>query len=177
MSKLIYYFEHSMIMRMKQNRVIALTIALLSVVVLTVSFAPTYAQTASPTHTVDLTAEGWVLFKGTAHPATLDLSGDGSKFLGGGEIALQGILFVGDRAADLDLTGIVHAEKHRILLKGTITDADDPSKSRKIILRGHYMPTEEDGVFAVAFAQAGYRDSTGERVRGILLGEAVLSGI
>ena len=163
------------------KRIFALSFAVMAALALSMPpLNAASAQVEGATDTIDITADGWVLYRGHAHPATLDLSGDGALVTdNAGKMSLTGTLIVGDRIADLDLEGIVHEGKQRIFLKGTITDTEDPDKSTTIMLRGHYMPTEndDDGEYAVAFAQASYRDSTGERVRGVLLGDAVLDNI
>lgn len=112
--------------------------------------------------------EGWAIVGGVAHKSSLSLAGD-AHHIGGGnwKIKTDGDLVVADRNAELDLTGF--ARGNVIYLQGN--GSLDNGETFRIILRGHFAPTTDDNVYAVAFTNAGiHYTNNGIRVPLMLVG-------
>jgi hypothetical protein len=116
--------------------------------------------------TADLTftgqTDGWTILGGTAFKSSIALSGEAYHVEGGNwKIKSVGDIKVADRTAKLDLAGQARGDK--ITLHGTGTL--DSGEAIKLTLKGHFAPTTDKNVFAIAFTNAGihYID-TGVRV-------------
>lgn len=96
--------------------------------------------------------DGWTILGGTAFKSSIALSGDAYSYGGGNwKIKSVGDITVADKTAKLDLIG--HARGTTILLQGTGTLSD--GQTIKLILKGHFAPTSETNVYAIAFTNAG----------------------
>ncbi|MBM2851732.1 MAG: exported protein of unknown function [Candidatus Nitrosotenuis sp.] len=96
--------------------------------------------------------DGWTILGGTAFKSSIALSGDAYSYGSGNwKIKSVGDITVADKTAKLDLTG--HARGTTILLQGTGTLSD--GQTIKLILKGHFAPTSETNVYAIAFTNAG----------------------
>jgi hypothetical protein len=97
-----------------------------------------------------------------AHKSSVSLSGHAFK---AGErmwkISTTGDITIGDRKAELNLKGV--ATGHKIMLQGN--GILQNGEEVRLTLVGHYAPTTEDGVFAVAFTNGMFHNTnTGERL-------------
>lgn len=105
---------------------------------------------------------GWTIVDDLAHKSSVSLSGHVFK---SGErmwkISTTGNITIGDRKAELDLKGV--ATGHKIMLQGN--GILQNGEEVRLTLVGHYAPTTEDGVFAVAFTNGMFHNTnTGERL-------------
>jgi hypothetical protein len=77
------------------------------------------------------------------------------------KISTIGNITIGDRKAELDLKGV--ATGHKIMLQGN--GILQNGEEVRLTLVGHYAPTTEDGVFAVAFTNGVFHNTnTDERL-------------
>ncbi len=106
--------------------------------------------------------DGWTILGGTAFKSTIALSGEAYHMKGENwKIKSVGDIKVADRTAKLDLTG--HARGDKIMLHGTGTL--NSGEAIKLTLKGHFAPTSDKNVFAIAFTHAGiHYTETGVRV-------------
>ena len=123
-------------------------------------------QPVDPNRVPDLTFEGstsgYMILGGQAW--TSDIFLDGSAYHVTGQmwkVQSTGEIEVADRHAKLDLKGF--ARGNHLVLNGS-GELDNGEKIR-LFLRGHFAPTPESGIFAIAFTQAGVHNiNTGERI-------------
>ena len=119
--------------------------------------------------------DGWTILGGTASKSSIALSGDAYSYGNGNwKIKSVGDITVADKTAKLDLTG--HARGTTILLQGTGTLSD--GQTIKLILKGHFAPTSETNVYAIAFTNAGmqYLDN-GVRVPLMQVGSVLVTPV
>jgi hypothetical protein len=95
--------------------------------------------------------DGWAIVGGTAHRSSIAFGGD-AHHVGGGnwKIASAGELAVGDRHAKLDLSGFARGNVIHLQGSGSL----DNGEAFRIMLRGHFAPTDDRNVYAVAFTNA-----------------------
>lgn len=120
------------------------------------------------------TTSGWAVVGGSAHPSSITLSGEAYQTGGTNwKVKSNGMLAVADREVSLDLKG--HTRNNLISLQGTGTFEGEPIR---VHLRGHFAPTGDDGVFAIAFTHASiqYLES-GLRVPLIQVGSVIVTPI
>jgi hypothetical protein len=118
---------------------------------------------------------GWTVVGDLAHKSSISLSGHAFK---AGErmwkISTTGDITVGDRKAELDLKGIVTGHKIMLQGNGTLQNGEEV----RLTLIGHYAPTTEDGVFAVAFTNGMFHNTnTGERLTMMQVGSVYVEPI
>ena len=118
---------------------------------------------------------GWTVVGDLAHKYSISLSGHAFK---AGErmwkISTTGDITVGDRKAELDLKGIVTGHKIMLQGNGTLQNGEEV----RLTLIGHYAPTTEDGVFAVAFTNGMFHNTnTGERLTMMQVGSVYVEPI
>lgn len=118
---------------------------------------------------------GWTIVSGHAHESSIVLSGHAFK---AGErmwkISTTGDITVGDRKAELDLKGF--AAGHKIMLQGN--GVLENGEEVRLTLVGHYAPTTEDGMFAVAFTYGMFHNTnTGERLTMMQVGSIHVESI
>lgn len=118
---------------------------------------------------------GWTIVGGHAHKSSIVLSGHAFK---AGErmwkISTTGDITVGDRKAELDLKGV--AAGHKIMLQGN--GMLENGEEVRLILVGHYAPTTEDGIFAVAFTHGMFHNTnTGDRLTMMQVGSIHVESI
>lgn len=108
------------------------------------------------------TTSGFMIFGGIAHKSEITLDGSAYHVQNSlWQIKSDGKIAVGDRSAKLEMKG--YARGNNIVLHGN-GELDNGEKVR-LFLRGHFAPTPETGVFAMAFTQAGLHNiNTGERI-------------
>ena len=112
----------------------------------------------APDRIPDLTfsgeASGWTVIGGHAWKSTTVLNGEAWHIRGDiWKVHSKGTLTVADRSVDVELKGFAHG--HRIALHGTGYIGEDPIR---VFIRGHYAPTVDYGVFAIAFTQMGVQN-------------------
>ncbi len=120
-----------------------------------------------PDRTPDVTFEGstsgYVILGGQAWESKIGLF-DGSAYHvhnGMWKVKTSGEISVADRYAELDLKGFAKGNKITLHGGGTL----DNGEKVRLVLRGHFAPTPEYGVFAMAFTNAGVHNiNTGERI-------------
>ncbi|MGQ0376531.1 MAG: hypothetical protein ACT4OW_03380 [Nitrososphaerota archaeon] len=105
---------------------------------------------------------GWAVIGDLAHKSSISLSGQAFK---AGErmwkISTTGDITIGDRKAELDLKGV--ATGHKIMLQGN--GILQNGEEVRLTLVGHYAPTTEEEVFAIAFTNGMFHNiNTGERL-------------
>jgi hypothetical protein len=95
--------------------------------------------------------DGWAIVGGKAFESSIEFGGD-AYHVGGGnwKITSTGELTVGDRHAKLDLSGFARGNIIHLQGSGTL----DNGEAFRIMLRGHFAPTDERNVYAVAFTNA-----------------------
>ena len=128
----------------------------------------------SATLQFDGTTSGWAVIAGSAHPSSIVLSGDAYQIGGANwKVKSNGTLTVADRVVSLDLAG--HARSNLIVLQGTGTLDGEPIR---VHLKGHFAPTGDENVFAIAFTNASvqYLES-GIRVQLMQVGSAVVTPV
>ena len=118
---------------------------------------------------------GWTIVGDLAHKSSVSLSGHAFK---AGErmwkISTTGNITIGDRKAELDLKGV--ATGHKIMLQGN--GILQNGEEVRLTLVGHYAPTTEDGVFAVAFTNGMFHNTnTGERLTMMQVGSVHVAPI
>lgn len=117
----------------------------------------------APDVTFEGVTNGYAILGGQAWKSEIKLF-DGSAFHvhnGMWKVKTSGEISVADRHAKLDLKGF--AKDNKITLHGGGT-LDNGEKVR-LVLRGHFAPTSEYGIFAMAFTNAGVHNiNTGERI-------------
>jgi len=111
-----------------------------------------------PDRQADLTftgeASGWTLIGGYALESSTILNGEAWHIKGDiWKIHSKGALHVGDRTVDVEFKGF--ANGHRLILHGTGYVGEDPIR---VFIRGHYAPTVDYGIFAIAFNQMGVQN-------------------
>ena len=111
-----------------------------------------------PDRPADLTftgdAAGWTMIGGHAINSSTSLSGEAWHIRGDvWKVHAKGTLYVGEREVDVEFKGF--ANGHRLTLHGTGYVGEDPIR---VFIRGHYAPTVDYGVFAIAFTQMGVQN-------------------
>lgn len=111
-----------------------------------------------PNRQADLTftgdAVGWTMIGGHALKSSTILNGEAWHIRGDiWKIHSKGTLNVDQRTIDVEFKGF--ANGHRLTLHGTGMIGDDPIR---VLIRGHYAPTVDYGVFAIAFNQMGVQN-------------------
>ena len=111
-----------------------------------------------PDRKADLTftgdAAGWTMINGHAIKSSTILTGEAWHIRGDvWKIHAKGTLNVGERSVDVEFKGF--ANGHRLTLHGTGYVGEDPIR---VLIRGHYAPTVDYGVFAIAFTQMGVQN-------------------
>ncbi|MEX0656054.1 MAG: hypothetical protein WD154_00710 [Nitrosopumilaceae archaeon] len=77
------------------------------------------------------------------------------------KISTSGDITIGDRKVELDLQGVVTGHKIMLQGNGMLQNGEEV----RLTLAGHYAPTTEDGLFAVAFTHGIFHNTnTGERL-------------
>ena len=108
----------------------------------------------------DGTTSGWILLGGIAYQSNINILGDATFTEGVWDIDAEGKFEVVDRYADLKLSGFAIDDIIVLHGRGHI-DSGEPVS---VFLRGHFAPTHENGVFALAFTHASiYNIDQGER--------------
>lgn len=116
--------------------------------------------------------DGWAIIGGKAIESSIALGGD-AHHLGGGnwKIKSEGELTVGDRHAKMELTGF--ARGNMIYLQGS--GALDNGEAFRVVMRGHFAPTTEDNVYAIAFTNAGiHYSNNGIRIPLMQVGSVIV---
>ena len=99
-------------------------------------------------------AAGWTVIGGHAWKSMTTLSGEAWHIRGDiWKIHAKGTLEVANRNVDVEFKGF--ANGHRLTLHGTGYVGEDPIR---VFIRGHYAPTVDYGVFAIAFTQMGVQN-------------------
>ncbi len=95
--------------------------------------------------------DGWAIVGGKAFESSIAFGGD-AHHVGGGnwKIDSTGELTVADRHAKLDLTGFARGNVIHLQGSGSL----DNGEAFRIVLRGHFAPTDDRNVYAVAFTHA-----------------------
>jgi len=95
--------------------------------------------------------DGWAIVGGKAHMSSIAFGGD-AHHIGGGnwKITSAGELTVGDRHAKLDLSGFARGNIIHLQGSGSL----DNGEAFRILLRGHFAPTDDRNVYAIAFTNA-----------------------
>ena len=95
--------------------------------------------------------DGWAIVGGTAHRSSIAFGGD-AHHVGGGnwKIISTGELTVGERHAKLDLSGFARGNVIHLQGSGSLDNGD----AFRIMLRGHFAPTDDRNVYAIAFTNA-----------------------
>ncbi len=109
----------------------------------------------------DGNTSGWIILGGIAYQSNVHILGD-ATFTGEGvwDIDAEGRFEVVDRYADLKLSGFAVDDIIVLHGRGHI----DTGEPVSVFLRGHFAPTHESGVFALAFTHASiYNVDQGER--------------
>ena len=108
----------------------------------------------------DGVTSGWILLGGIAYESNVNILGDATFTEGVWDIDAEGRFEVVDRYADLKLSGFAIDDIIVLHGRGHI-DSGEPVS---VFLRGHFAPTHETGVFALAFTHASiYNVDQGER--------------
>lgn len=96
---------------------------------------------------------GWAIVGNTAIPSSVTLHGEAYQIGSSASLLItsEGVLQIGDRSVDLDLKG--YARGNVLLLQGTGTLHD--GEPIRILLRGHFAPTDNENEFAVGFTGIG----------------------
>jgi len=129
-----------------------------------------------PDRQADLTftgeATGWTMIGGYAYESSTILNGEAWHIRGDvWKIHSKGTLHVGDRTVDVEFKGF--ANGHRLTLHGTGYVGEDPIR---VFIRGHYAPTVDYGVFAIAFNQMGVQNqNTGAKFTMAQVGEVIVT--
>ncbi len=129
-----------------------------------------------PDRQADLTftgeATGWTMIGGYAYESSTILNGEAWHIRGDvWKIHSKGTLHVGDRTVDVEFKGF--ANGHRLILHGTGYVGEDPIR---VFIRGHYAPTVDYGVFAIAFNQMGVQNqNTGAKFTMAQVGEVMVT--
>ncbi|MFY9300051.1 MAG: hypothetical protein WAO91_02520 [Candidatus Nitrosotenuis sp.] len=119
--------------------------------------------------------DGWTILGGTAFKSSIALSGEANHIGGGNwKIKSVGDIVVADRTAKLDLTGNTRGDKITLHGTGTLNSGE----AIRLSLKGHFAPTNDPNVFAIAFTNAGihYVD-TGVRVPLMQVGTVTVTQI
>jgi len=130
----------------------------------------------TPDRQADLTftgeAAGWTVIGGYAFESRTILNGEAWHIRGDiWKIHSKGTLHVGDRTVDVEFKGF--ANGHRLILHGTGYIGEDPIR---VFIRGHYAPTVDYGVFAIAFNQMGVQNqNTGAKFTMAQVGEVMVT--
>jgi hypothetical protein len=99
-------------------------------------------------------AAGWTIIGSHAWKSITTLYGEAWHIRGDiWQIHAKGTLEVANRSVDVEFKGI--ANGHRLTLHGTGFIGDEPIR---VFIRGHYAPTVDYGVFAIAFNQMGVQN-------------------
>ena len=127
----------------------------------------------------DVNANGWILIDGAAHKSSTSIISGNAYHVEDNLWKLQvddATFSVGNRNVSLDLVGKTHG--HRLILHGigTLGTNDDGSENQiRVLIRGHFAPTGEQGHFAIAFTQFGYQTLyDGKRIPLIQVGDAIV---
>ena len=112
----------------------------------------------APDRAPDLTfsgeASGWTVIGSHAWKSSTILNGEAWHIRGDiWKVHAKGTLNVADRSVEVELKGF--ANGHRLTLHGTGYVGEDPIR---VFIRGHYAPTVDYGVFAIAFTQMGVQN-------------------
>jgi len=112
----------------------------------------------APDRVPDLTfsgdASGWTVIGSHAWESSTTLNGEAWHIKGDiWKIHSKGTLEVAGRTVDVELKGFTHG--HRLILHGIGYIGEDPIR---VFIRGHYAPTVDYGVFAIAFTQMGVQN-------------------
>jgi len=130
----------------------------------------------APDREPDLTfsgnAAGWTIIGSQAWKSSTTLNGEAWHIRGDiWKIHSKGTLTVADRTVDVELKGFAHG--HRLILHGTGFIGEDPIR---VFIRGHYAPTVDYGVFAIAFTQMGVQNqNTGAKFTMAQVGSVIVT--
>lgn len=117
----------------------------------------------APDVTFEGATSGYMILGSQAWESNIELF-DGSAYHvhnGMWKVKTSGEISVADRYAKLDLKGFAKGNKITLHGGGTL----DSGEKVRLVLRGHFAPTPEYGVFAMAFTNAGVHNiNTGERI-------------
>ncbi|HXV51105.1 MAG TPA: hypothetical protein VD689_03155 [Nitrosopumilaceae archaeon] len=118
---------------------------------------------------------GWTIVDGHAHKSSIVLSGHAFKASERmWKISTTGDIAIGDRKTELDLKGVVTGHKIMLQGNGILQNGEEV----RLTLVGHYAPTTEDGVFAVAFTNGMlHNTNTGERLTMMQVGSVHVESI
>jgi len=95
--------------------------------------------------------DGWAIVGGKAFESSIALGGDAHHVDGGNwKIMSTGELTVADRHAKLDLTGFARGNVIHLQGSGSL----DNGEAIRIMLKGHFAPTDDRDVYAIAFTNA-----------------------
>ena len=116
---------------------------------------------------------GYMILGGQAWHSEIALDGSAYHVHNGmWKVLSSGKISVGDRYAELDLKGFAKGNKITLHGSGTMDNGDKV----RLVLRGHFAPTPEYGVFAMAFTNAGVHNiNTGERIPLMHVGEVIVT--
>ena len=109
----------------------------------------------------DGTTQGWIIINKIAYESEISISGSAYHLRDGmWQLDATGIISAFDRHADMELSGFAVDDILVLHGKGTL----DTGEPIRVFLRGHFAPTLESGVFALAFTHAGIsNEENGER--------------
>ncbi len=110
----------------------------------------------------DGNTSGYMIIGGQAWESRIALEGSAYHVTGQmWKVHSTGDIYVADIHAELEMKGF--ARGNNLVLNGS-GELENGDKVR-LFLRGHFAPTPESGVFAIAFTQAGVHNiNTGERI-------------
>lgn len=119
-------------------------------------------------------AAGWTIIGGHALQSSTILNGEAWHVRGEiWKIHSKATLQVGQRTVDVEFKGF--ANEHRLTLHGTGFIGEDPIR---VFIRGHYAPTVDYGVFAIAFNQMGVQNqNTGAKFTMAQVGDVIVTPI
>ncbi len=119
--------------------------------------------------------DGFMIFGGVAYSSEIGLEGAAYHAQDNiWHVRADGKISVADREAKLELKGF--ARGNNLILHGN--GVLDNGEKVRLFLRGHFAPTPETGVFALAFTHAGLHNvDTGERIPMMHVGKVKVAAL
>lgn len=119
--------------------------------------------------------DGYMIFGGVAYSSEIGLEGTAYHAQDNiWHVRADGKISVADREAKLELKGF--ARGNSLILHGN--GVLDNGEKVRLFLRGHFAPTPETGVFALAFTHAGLHNvDTGERIPMMHVGKVKVAAL
>lgn len=116
---------------------------------------------------------GWTILGGKAHESAISIGGfayksDENKAW---KIVADGKLSVADRNVKLEMKG--YARSNHVVLHGT--GHLEGGDSVRVVLKGNFAPTSEDGIYAIVFTHAFiHTDNSSERLKMMQVGSVTV---